>query len=132
MAVFMVPEDSLRQAWFDTDRPQLRARLPKIPEFYASVRAINIHLEPAKRIRVLGGCEPVNWAVVRTPEELAVYPFKNNWAAHVITEHFAVKYKAVGSDLGRGLEAFQANLDKYSAEGWELAGTSGAILIFKK
>ena len=86
-----VPEDSLRQAWFDTDRPQLWARLPQIPEFYASVRAINTHLEPAKRIRVLGGCEPVNWAVVRTPEELAVYPFKNNWAAHVITEHFAVR-----------------------------------------
>jgi hypothetical protein len=33
----------------------------------------------------------VNWTVVRTPEELAVYPFKTNWAAHVITEHFAVR-----------------------------------------
>lgn len=86
-----VPDDSLRQAWFDTERPQLWARLPQIPEFYARVRAINSNLEPAKRIRVLGGCEPVNWVVVQTSDDLAVYPFKTNWAAHVITEHFAVR-----------------------------------------
>jgi hypothetical protein len=86
-----VPESSLRQVWFDTDGPRLWARLPQIPEFFAAVRAINERLALAKRIRVLGGCEPVQWAGVRTAEDLAKYPFKTNWAAHVITEHIAVK-----------------------------------------
>jgi hypothetical protein len=86
-----VPENSLRQVWFDTDGPRLWARLPQIPEFFAAVRAINERLAPARRIRVLGGCEPVQWANVRTAEDLATYPFKTNWTAHVITEHFAVK-----------------------------------------
>jgi hypothetical protein len=86
-----VPESSLRRVWFETDAPRFWARLPQIPEFFAAVRAINERLEPAKRIRVLGGCEPVPWASARTAEDLANYSFKTNWAAHVITEHFAVK-----------------------------------------
>jgi len=86
-----VPEDSLRQVWFDTDYPQLWARLPQIPEFFAAAQAINMRLDPARRIRVLGGCEPVNWAAVRTSDDIAASPFKTNWAAHVITEHFAVR-----------------------------------------
>lgn len=81
--------DSLEPVWFDTDAPQLWARLPLIPEFYEAVRAINIKLDPAGRIRVLGGCEPIDWSVVRTKTDVAAYPFKTNWAAHVITDHFA-------------------------------------------
>jgi len=86
-----MPVDSLQPVWFDTDGPQLWARLPQIPEFFDSVRAINTLLAPAKRLRVLGGADPVNWATVRTADDIASYPFKTNWAAHVITEHFAVK-----------------------------------------
>lgn len=84
-----VPEDSLRRVWFDTDAPELWARLPLIPQFYAAVRAINTRLEPARRIRVLGGCEPIDWSTVKSTSDVASYPFKNNWAAHVIAEHFA-------------------------------------------
>ena len=86
-----VPEDALSGVWFDTDYPKLWARLPQIPQFYAGVRAINQGLEPARRIRVLGGCDPVDWSSVRTVDGLARYPFKNNWAAHVVAEHFAVQ-----------------------------------------
>lgn len=60
-----------------------------IPEFYAAVRSINAELAPTRRIRVLGGSEPIDWSVVRTANDVAKYPFKNNWAAHVITDHFA-------------------------------------------
>ena len=84
-----VPMDSLRRTWFDTDRPQLWASLPQISEFFVAVRAINARLEPAKRIRIIGGCEPVNWATVRTADDIALCPFKSNWATHVIIEHFA-------------------------------------------
>ncbi len=85
-----VPEDSLREVWFDTDAPQLWASLPQIPEFFAAVRTLNTRLEPARRLRVLGGSEPVNWATVESADDIANYPFKTNWAAHVITEHFAI------------------------------------------
>jgi len=86
-----VPDDSLRLVWFDTDDPQLWARLPQIPAFFAAVREINRGLELEKRIRVLGGSEPVEWAKARTAEDIASYPFKTNWSAHVIAEHFAVE-----------------------------------------
>ncbi|MFN2397465.1 MAG: hypothetical protein ABR543_02290 [Gemmatimonadaceae bacterium] len=81
--------ESLRPVWIDTDAPQLWGRLPLIPEFYEAVRSINTHLVPARRIRVLGGCEPIDWSAVNATTDVAMYPFKNNWAAHVITEHFA-------------------------------------------
>src|SRR5262245_1432578 len=84
-----VPEVELGAVWFDTDYPPLWARLPQIPQFYAAVRTINQGLEPARRIRVLGGCEPVDWSGVRTATDLARCPYKNNWAAHVVAEHFA-------------------------------------------
>lgn len=84
-----VPLDSLRPVWVDTDAPQLWGRLPLIPELYEAVRSINGGLDPARRIRVLGGCEPIDWSAVTTAADVARYPFKNNWAAHVIAEHFA-------------------------------------------
>lgn len=84
-----VPLDSLRPVWFDTDAPQLWARLPLIPEFYEAVRVVNTRLDPARRLRVLGGCEPIDWSAVKSAADVARYPFKNNWAAHVITEHVA-------------------------------------------
>ncbi|HJU68064.1 MAG TPA: hypothetical protein VJ650_07410 [Gemmatimonadaceae bacterium] len=84
-----VPLDSLRRVWFDTDAPRLWARLPLIPEFYERVRSMNARVDFARRIRVLGGCEPIDWSSVNAATDVAMYPFKNNWAAHVITEHFA-------------------------------------------
>lgn len=84
-----VPRESLRAVWLDTDAPQLWGRLPLIPQFYDAVRSINERLAPARRIRVLGGCEPIDWSSVTSATDVASYPFKNNWAAHVIAEHFA-------------------------------------------
>src|SRR5687768_346714 len=83
-----VPVDSLRPVWVDTDAPQLWGRLPLIPEFYEAVRSINARPDPARRMRVIGGSEPIDWSRVKTANDVAMYPFKNNWAAHVITDHF--------------------------------------------
>ncbi len=60
-----------------------------MPAFYEAVRAINQHLEPARRIRVIGGNEPIDWSKVETQEDVARYAYKSNWAAHVIMEHYA-------------------------------------------
>lgn len=81
LALEQMPQDSLRQVWFDTDAPQLWARLPQVPAFFDAVREINARLEPPRRLRVLGGSEPVNWSRVRSAEDIATYPFKTNWAA---------------------------------------------------
>jgi hypothetical protein len=84
-----IPIDSLAPVWLNTDAPDLWGRLTLMPAFYEAVRVINERLEPARRIRVIGGNEPIDWSRVQTPEDVARYPFKSNWAAHVIMEHYA-------------------------------------------
>jgi len=84
-----IPIDSLAKVWLNTDAPDLWGRLTLMPSFYETVRAINTRLAPDRRIRIIGGNEPINWANVQTQEDVARNAFKSNWAAHVITEHFA-------------------------------------------
>jgi hypothetical protein len=84
-----IPIDSLAPVWIDTDAPDLWGRLTLMPAFYQAVRGINERLEPARRIRVIGGCEPIDWSKVQTQEDVARYAYKSNWAAHVIMEHYA-------------------------------------------
>ena len=84
-----IPIDSLAPVWIDTDAPDLWGRLTLMPAFYQAVRAINEQLQPARRIRVIGGNEPIDWSKVQTREDVARYPYKSNWTAHVIMEHYA-------------------------------------------
>jgi hypothetical protein len=84
-----IPIDSLAPVWVNTDAPELWGRLALMPAFYQAVRAINERLEPARRIRVIGGNEPIDWSRVQTAEDVARYAYKSNWAAHVIMEHYA-------------------------------------------
>lgn len=84
-----IPIDSLAPVWINTDAPDLWGRLSLMPAFYEAVRAINERLEPARRLRVIGGNEPIDWSKVQTQEYVARYPYKSNWAAHVIMEHYA-------------------------------------------
>jgi hypothetical protein len=84
-----IPIDSLAPVWVNTDNPDLWGRLTLMPSFYEAVRAINARLEPDRRIRVIGGNEPIDWSNVATQEDVARFAFKSNWGAHVITEHYA-------------------------------------------
>jgi hypothetical protein len=84
-----IPLDSLAPVWIDTDAPDLWGRMTLMPAFYSAVRTINQRLDPARRIRVIGGNEPIDWSKVQTQDDLARYPYKSNWAAHVITDHYA-------------------------------------------
>ena len=83
-----IPIDSLAPVWINTDAPDLWGRLTLMPAFYEAVRAINERLEPAHRIRVIGGNEPIDWSKVQTQDDVARYAYKSNWAAHVIMEHY--------------------------------------------
>lgn len=81
--------DSLRPVWFETDYPPLWATIPQMPAFFAAVRAINVRVDPSRRIRVVGGNEPVDWKTVRGPADMARFPFKSNNSIHLILEHLA-------------------------------------------
>lgn len=84
-----IPIDSLAPVWINTDAPDLWGRLTLMPAFYEAVRAINERIEPARRIRVIGGNEPIDWSGVQTRQDVARHAYKSNWAAHVIMEHYA-------------------------------------------
>jgi len=82
-----LPADTLRLLALDTDRPELFATIPQVPEFLETVREVNRRRPLSGRIRVLGGSETIDWSAVERPEDLAPFPFKTNWAAHLIAEH---------------------------------------------
>lgn len=69
-----VPAEALRRVWVETDGPGLWGRLPLIPELYAAVRGINEGLPAGRRIRVLGGSEPVDWGRLERAEDVASRP----------------------------------------------------------
>jgi hypothetical protein len=58
-----VPRDSLRQVWRNTT---IANEIPVDEEFFRTVRAVNAALPPGRRLRVLLGDPPINWADVRT------------------------------------------------------------------
>lgn len=63
-----VPLQSLRHIWRDTTQPGLGHDKPW-QEFFETVRALNASRPPAKRIRILLGDPPIDWAQVSTPQE---------------------------------------------------------------
>jgi hypothetical protein len=120
LALEEVPPAVLARVWFDTDAPQLWASMPQMAEFFATVRAINARLEPGKRIRVLGGCEPIDWSAVRTADDIASQPFKNNWASHVISEHF-------GSQPDRRLLVVYGDAHIHHSGGFMMSALEGQL-----
>ncbi len=84
-----IPPDSVASFWFDTDAPTLWATLPQVRKFLEALRDVNRTLPAAKRIRLIGGNEGIDWAKVNVPEDLAPYPFKTNLMPHLLVEHLA-------------------------------------------
>lgn len=61
-----VPYGSLRRVWQDTTQPHEVWDKPIYEEFYRAVRALNSGLPRERRLRVLLGDPPVDWAAVHT------------------------------------------------------------------
>jgi len=81
--------EDLAPIWFDTDAPTMWTTLPSVRQLVATLRDVNKTLPAAKRIRLVGGNEGVDWTKVRAVEDLAPYPFKTNLLPHLILEHLA-------------------------------------------
>lgn len=84
-----IPPDILTSIWFDTDAPTLWTTLPQVRRFLETLRDVNRTLPPARRIRLVGGNEGIDWARVQAPEDLAPYPYKTNLVPHLLVEHLA-------------------------------------------
>lgn len=61
-----VPYDALRRVWQDTTQPNDIWDKPIYDEFYRAVRALNSGLPKERRLRVLLGDPPIDWAAIRT------------------------------------------------------------------
>jgi hypothetical protein len=84
-----VSRDALAPIWFDTDQPTLWATMPHVRQFVETLRDVNRMLPAAKRIRLVGGNDGVDWTKVRVTQDLAPYPYKTNFLPHLIIEHLA-------------------------------------------
>ena len=89
LALDEMPKEALEPIWLDTDHPTLWATLPQVRQFVETLREVNRTLPVAKRIRLVGGNEGVDWTKVRSTEDLAPYPYKTNLMPHLIIEHLA-------------------------------------------
>jgi len=84
-----IADSELTAIWLDTDSPRLWTTLPMIRRTLDALRAVNRTRPSAKRIRLIGGNEGVEWSKVRTVEDLAPYPYKSNLVPHLLADHLA-------------------------------------------
>jgi hypothetical protein len=56
-----VPIGSLRKIWQNTTQPSRHLMFPVYEQFFRAVRAVNVALPAARRVRVLLGDPPVDW-----------------------------------------------------------------------
>jgi len=89
LALDQMPPDSLSAIWFDTDGPTLWTTLPQVRGFLETLRQVNGTLPPARRIRLVGGNEGIDWSKVTVVDDLAPYPYKTNLIPHLLVEHLA-------------------------------------------
>jgi hypothetical protein len=69
-----VPYDALRRVWQNTTQPNDIWDKPIYEEFYRAVRALNSGLPRERRLRVLLGDPPVDWAAVQTRSDFPGRP----------------------------------------------------------
>jgi hypothetical protein len=70
-----VPDVTLREVWQNTTQAAPIWDRPIYEEFFRVVRAVNVTLTPARRLRVLLGDPPIEWENVHTAEDV------NKWMA---------------------------------------------------
>jgi hypothetical protein len=63
-----VPDDVLRQVWQNTTQPHTLWDVPIYEELFRAVRAVNARLPRERRVRVLLGDPPIDWAALQSGE----------------------------------------------------------------
>lgn len=79
-----VTRDELRHVWEDTTQISGIWSLPMYEQMLTEVRAVNLGLPPAQRIRVLAGDPPIDWSAVTSPADEDMNDWRDAHFAHVI------------------------------------------------
>jgi hypothetical protein len=103
MAGESVPRDQLRRVWQDTSVAGPVWERPIYEEFFGAVRALNITLPEARRVRVLLGDAPIEWDQVKRRADLVKWGMaKDRYAANVIKTEVLAKKRRVLIVYGDG------------------------------
>jgi hypothetical protein len=87
-----VPRDILRRVWEDTTVTAPTFELPIYEEFFRAVRTVNASLPPERRLRVLLGDPPIDWAAVQTLQDYLPWNYqRDTHAADVIRREVLAK-----------------------------------------
>lgn len=109
-----VPHDVLRRVWEDTTATAPAFELPVYEEFFRAVRTVNASMPPERRLRVLLGDPPIDWAATRTLQDYLPWNYqRDSHAADVIRREVLAKGRRAlvvygdghiwRKDLGRGI-----------------------------
>lgn len=96
-----VPQDELRQVWRNTTKV-FAFESPIYAYFLETVREVNTHMPPSKRLRVLAGDSWIDWSTVTTHEQWESLQPNNRSFAYVIEREVLDKGHRALVILGNG------------------------------
>jgi outer membrane protein OmpA-like peptidoglycan-associated protein len=82
-----VPRDELKQIWENTTIVTGIWMAPVFEGVLDDVRALNASLSPSRRVRVLLGDPPIDWATVRGPADEDMNDWRDAHFAWIVEEH---------------------------------------------
>ncbi len=87
-----VADADLRPVWRNTTQSPLETwDAPVYEQFYRTVRAVNRTLPASRRIRVLAGDSPIDWAKITTPGQLRAIPPRDAVVASLVQKQVLAK-----------------------------------------
>lgn len=89
-----VADADLRPVWRNTTQSPLGTwDAPVYEQFYRTVRAVNWRLPSAKRIRVLLGDSPIDWAKITNASQLRSVPNRDHYVTSLVKKQVLAKGK---------------------------------------
>jgi hypothetical protein len=117
-----LPEETFAGVWRDTAQQQLAPWT--MPELFAVVRDVNRRRGATHRIRILLGEPPIDWAAIRTAEELSKYQYidRDQFAVDLVRREVVMKGRRVLMLYGAG-HLFRKNVTHSIVSLLENSGT---------
>jgi hypothetical protein len=114
--------EELRKSWQDTTTQHPGWDLPIYEEFFRAVREVNASLPGDQQLRVLLGDPPIDWSIVRTREDVALWLARRGHVVDVIKREVLPKKRRALLLYGDG------HLRRYSK--WRgIAGPAAPTLL---